>query len=65
MVALFGVLATIMVTGHSSIDSRFDGIENDLREIRTQLNSVDRRLSRVEGHLFGIEVQDEPEAKEE
>ncbi len=31
-----------------------------LAAIREQLNSVDRRTARIEGHLFGIEIQPEP-----
>lgn len=53
-----------MNAAHESI--RFDmnaaheDIRIDLRQIREQLNNVDRRTARIEGHLFGIEIQEEP-----
>ena len=48
-----------------------DSIRADIREMRTEmreehaemrdrLNSIDRRASRIEGQLFGIEVAPEP-----
>ena len=60
----FIALAGLMLTGHSNIRSDMnaahEGIQNDLRQIRDLLGSVDRRTARIEGHLFGIEIAEEP-----
>ena len=66
-IALFGAfiaLAGLMLTGHSNIRSDMNAahvaIQNDLRQIRDHLGNVDRRTVRIEGHLFGIEIEEEP-----
>ena len=44
----------------ADMSAQITGIRADmnaqLTAIREQLNSVDRRTSRIEGHLFGIEI---------
>ena len=44
----------------ADMNAQITGIRADmnaqLTAIREQLNSVDRRTSRIEGHLFGIEI---------
>ena len=44
----------------SDMNAAHEGIQNALRQIRDQLGSVDRRTARIEGHLFGIEIAEEP-----
>jgi len=39
------------------MNARFD-------DIRAQLNSIDRRTARIEGHLFGIEFAPEGQVTE-
>ena len=60
----FIALAGLMLTGHSNIRSDMnaahESIQNELRQIRDQLDRVDRRTARIEGHLFGIEIAEEP-----
>ena len=58
MVALFGLLATFMVTSVSSIESRLTAMENRLAAMENRLAAMDgrlhemnTRLSRIEGHL--------------
>ena len=38
------------------MNAQFSDVNAELAAIREQLNSVDRRTSRIEGHLFGIEI---------
>ena len=47
--AAFAALAGLMQFEHASIRS-------ELASVREQLNSVDRRTARIEGHLFGLEL---------
>ena len=42
------------------MNAAHEDIRIDLRQIREQLNNVDRRTARIEGHLFGIEIPEEP-----
>ena len=53
-----------MNAAHESIradmNAAHEDIRNDLRQVREQVNNVDRRTARIEGHLFGIEIQEEP-----
>ena len=49
------------ITGlRADMNAQITGLRADmnaqLTAIREQLNSVDRRTSRIEGHLFGIEI---------
>ena len=48
----------------ADMSAQITGIRADmnaqLTAIREQLNSVDRRTSRIEGHLFGIEIPVDP-----
>lgn len=68
VVVAFVALATFMQFEHAAIraDMRAEHVamRNDMRaehaEIREQLSSVDRRTARIEGHLFGIEVSQDP-----
>ena len=50
--AAFAALAGLMQFEHASIRS-------ELVSVREQLNSVDRRTARIEGHLFGLELPPE------
>jgi len=34
------------------IDKRFDGVNLELKEIRRDIQSLDTRVSRIEGHLI-------------
>lgn len=45
-------LRTEMQLEHAALRAEHEGIRN-------QLNSVDRRTARIEGHLFGIEIAPE------
>ena len=56
-------IGTMMQTGFSRIDGRFDSVDArfvsvDARidSIDTRLDNIDRRLGRVEGYLFGLEA---------
>ena len=56
-------IGTMMQTGFSRIDDRFDSVDArfvsvDARidSIDTRLDNIDRRLGRVEGYLFGLEA---------
>lgn len=75
VVVAFVALATFMQFEHAAIradmraehaDMRAEhaAMRNEMRaehaEIREQLSSVDRRTARIEGHLFGIEVSQDP-----
>lgn len=44
----------------SDMNAAHEDIRIDLGQIREQSNNVDRRTARIEGHLFGIEIQEEP-----
>ena len=57
VVVAFVALATFMHFEHAAI--RAD-MRAEHAEIREQLSSVDRRTARIEGHLFGIEVSQDP-----
>ena len=57
IVVAFVALATFMQFEHAAI--RAD-MRAEHAEIREQLSSVDRRTARIEGHLFGIEVSQDP-----
>jgi len=57
VVLAFVALATFMRFEHS-------GLRADIAAVRDQLNSVDRRTARMEGHLFGIEIPQEPADEE-
>ncbi len=75
VVLAFAALATLMLFEHAAIrtdmNAQLAAVRTDmnaqhadtnaqLAAIREQLNSVDRRTARIEGHLFGIEIQPEP-----
>ena len=57
-------IRTDMNAAHESIradmNAAHESIRMDLRQVREQINSVDRRTARIEGHLFGIEIPEEP-----
>ena len=57
-------IRAVMNAAHESIradmNAAHEDIRIDLRQIREQINNVDRRTARIEGHLFGIEIQEEP-----
>ena len=57
VVLAFVALATFMRFEHA-------GMRTDIAAVRDQLNSVDRRTARIEGHLFGIEIPKEPADEE-
>ena len=44
----------------ADMNAQFTDINAELAAIREQLNSLDRRTSRIEGHLFGIEIPPDP-----
>lgn len=50
--AAFAALAGLMQFEHASLRAEH-------ASIREQLNSVDRRTARIEGHLFGLELPQE------
>ena len=64
VVLAFAAQSAYMQSEHAAIradmNAQITGIRADmnahLTAIREQLNSVDRRTSRIEGHLFGIEI---------
>ena len=64
VVLAFAALATLMLFEHAAIRTDMNAQHADtnaqLAAIREQLNSVDRRTARIEGHLFGIEIPPEP-----
>lgn len=64
VVVAFVALATFMQFEHAAIRADMRAEHADMRaehaEIREQLSSVDRRTARIEGHLFGIEVSQDP-----
>ncbi len=64
VVVAFVALATFMQFEHAAIRTDMRAEHADMRaehaEIREQLSSVDRRTARIEGHLFGIEVSQDP-----
>ena len=49
-------LAAIRADMNAQITGLRADMNAQLAAIREQLNSVDRRTSRIEGHLFGIEI---------
>ena len=53
--ALAGIRAD-MNAQRADMNAQFSDVNAELAAIREQLNSVDRRTSRIEGHLFGIEI---------
>ena len=40
----------------ADMNAQFAAMHAEHAAIREQLNSVDRRTARIEGHLFGIEI---------
>ena len=73
MVALFGLQATLMVTGHASIESRMvemderfsaqsAAMDDRLTAMDGRLYEINTRLSRIEGHLGLPTVGIEPDA---
>lgn len=64
VVVAFVALATFMQFEHAAIRADMRAEHAVMRaghaEIREQLSSVDRRTARIEGHLFGIEVSQDP-----
>ena len=40
----------------ADMNSQFAAMHAEHAAIRDQLNSIDRRTARIEGHLFGIEI---------
>lgn len=64
VVVAFVALATFMQFEHADMRADMRAEHADMRaehaEIREQLSSVDRRTARIEGHLFGIEVSQDP-----
>ena len=71
VVLAFAALATLMLFEHAAIradmNAQLAAVRTDMNAqhadtnaqlvaIREQLNSVDRRTARIEGHLFGIEA---------
>ena len=61
--ALAGI-RTDMNAQRADMNAQITGLRADmnaeLAAIREQLNSLDRRTSRIEGHLFGIEIPPDP-----
>ena len=52
----FGALRAQMQIEHAALRAE---MQTEHAGIRDQLNSVDRRTARIEGHLFGIEIAPE------
>ena len=44
----------------ADMNAQFSDVNAELAAIREQLNSMDRRTARIEGHLFGIEIPLDP-----
>ena len=69
VVLTFAALATLMQFGlagvRADMSAGFASVRADMSaehdSIRVQLNSVDRRTARIEGHLFGIEIAPDQE----
>ena len=59
---------TAMRGEHTAMRGEHDSIRAEMNaghdSIRDQLNSVDRRTARIEGHLFGIEITPDQEDRE-
>ena len=57
-------IRTDMNAQRADMNAQITGLRADmnaeLAAIREQLNSLDRRTSRIEGHLFGIEIPPDP-----
>ena len=60
LAAVTAMLVAIIGVVGFSFNSRFNGIDNQLVEIRSQLTDVDQRTSRIEGQL-AADVLDAPE----
>ena len=68
VVVAFAALAAFMQSEHAALRADMNAQHAALRAdmdaqhaaLRVQLNSVDRRTARIEGHLFGIEVPPDP-----
>ena len=68
VVLAFAALAALMQSELAAIRAEMSSEHAQMREemsrehtaIRAQLNNIDRRTARIEGHLFGIEIVPEP-----
>ena len=56
VVLVFAALAALILSELGALRTQ---MQTEHASIRDQLNSVDRRTARIEGHLFGIEFAPE------
>ena len=68
VVAATVAIVTFMQAEHGQLRADMREMRTEMREehaeMRNRLNSIDRRASRIEGHLFGIEIPQEPADEE-